>query len=198
MKLDSPDQPFQIGSSKPMHVQLGNSPRKVAENISQGMTKITDSFFFMLGGSAGHEIGLPGPAVPYYEAELEQGAVAIVMFILGQYSGNQGEMLSFNLQAAVAMHDPVTADQYPPETNAGLPRHVITTHRRIGAYVIAPAARPSRSSSAPGTYHIMTANRRVYGAPSQVTVVQSCWNQGRESQVSSEPVANAWVVHSNR
>lgn len=57
--------------------------------------------------------------LPVYAIELEFGAVVMVMFTIGQYSGNKGVMLSFNVQAAVTLHDRVDESEYPPDTILG-------------------------------------------------------------------------------
>ncbi|KAJ7878561.1 hypothetical protein B0H14DRAFT_2567251 [Mycena olivaceomarginata] len=54
--------------------------------------------------------------LPKYDGELDAGMVAMVVFTLGHYSGADGEKLSLNVQAAVAMHDTVPEEERPAET----------------------------------------------------------------------------------
>jgi hypothetical protein len=55
--------------------------------------------------------------LPEYGNEADARTVIMVMFTLGKYTNrNRGEMLSFNVQAAVALHDPVPEDERPAGT----------------------------------------------------------------------------------
>jgi hypothetical protein len=54
--------------------------------------------------------------LPKYDGELDAGMVVMVMFTLGRYSAAEGEKLSLNVQAAVAMHDAVPEEDRPSET----------------------------------------------------------------------------------
>ncbi|KAJ7898174.1 hypothetical protein B0H14DRAFT_2557217 [Mycena olivaceomarginata] len=65
--------------------------------------------------------------LPKYDGELDAGMVAMVVFTLGRYSGADGEKLSLNVQAAVAMHDAVPEEDRPAETviDARMPLPII-------------------------------------------------------------------------
>ncbi|KAJ7839166.1 hypothetical protein B0H14DRAFT_2588175 [Mycena olivaceomarginata] len=65
--------------------------------------------------------------LPKYDGELDAGMVAMVVFTLGRYSGADGEKLSLNAQAAVAMHDAVPEEDRPAETviDARMPLPII-------------------------------------------------------------------------
>ncbi|KAJ7733886.1 hypothetical protein B0H14DRAFT_2639514 [Mycena olivaceomarginata] len=54
--------------------------------------------------------------LPKYDGEMDAGMVAMVIFTLGRYSGADGEKLSLNVQAAVAMYDAVPEEDHPAET----------------------------------------------------------------------------------
>ncbi|KAJ7302484.1 hypothetical protein DFH08DRAFT_977759 [Mycena albidolilacea] len=54
--------------------------------------------------------------LPKYDGELDSGMVVMVMFTLGHYSVAEGEKLSLNVQAAVAMHNAVLEEDRPSET----------------------------------------------------------------------------------
>ncbi|KAJ7841795.1 hypothetical protein B0H14DRAFT_2586685 [Mycena olivaceomarginata] len=54
--------------------------------------------------------------LPNYDGELDSGMVVMVMFTLGRYSVAEGEKLSLNVQAAVAMHNAVLEEDRPSET----------------------------------------------------------------------------------
>ncbi|KAJ7215852.1 hypothetical protein GGX14DRAFT_391531 [Mycena pura] len=54
--------------------------------------------------------------LPKYDRELDAGMVVMVIFTMGSYSGADGEKLSLNVQAAVAMHDAVAEEDRPIET----------------------------------------------------------------------------------
>ncbi|KAF8164290.1 hypothetical protein K438DRAFT_2067463 [Mycena galopus ATCC 62051] len=54
--------------------------------------------------------------LPKYDGELDTGMVVMVVFTLGHYSVPDGEKLSLNVQAAVAMHDAVPEEDRPSET----------------------------------------------------------------------------------
>ncbi|KAF8169684.1 hypothetical protein K438DRAFT_1983070 [Mycena galopus ATCC 62051] len=51
--------------------------------------------------------------LPKYGGELDAGMVAMVIFTLGRYSAADGERLSLNVQAAVAMHNAVLEEDRP-------------------------------------------------------------------------------------
>ena len=54
--------------------------------------------------------------LPKYDGELDAGMVVMVVFTMGRYSAVDGEKLSLNVQAAVAMHDTVAEEDRPAET----------------------------------------------------------------------------------
>jgi hypothetical protein len=55
--------------------------------------------------------------LPKYDNEVDEGALVMAMFTAGKYSSVAGdERLSLNIQAVVAMHDPVPESEWPPET----------------------------------------------------------------------------------
>jgi hypothetical protein len=55
--------------------------------------------------------------LPKYDNEVDEGALVMAMFTAGKYSSAAGdERLSLNIQAVVAMHDPVPESEWSPET----------------------------------------------------------------------------------